>query len=146
MDVSNIGTTLNDARFPGEQRLEGESLGQEDFLKLMVAQMSNQNPLEPQDNSEFISQIAQFDTLTAMRDIVTAVQSLAEVSGLANAAALIGRSVTALVPQDPDPETGFPRPPEEVTGAVERVTFEGGESVVHVNGRAIPASLIAAVT
>jgi len=146
MEATNVGRTLSDFRYPaGEQRVQSDSLTQEDFLRLMVAQMSNQNPLEPQDNSEFIAQIAQFDTLTAMRSIVTAVEHLAEVNGLANAASMIGRSVVAEIPRDPDPETGFPRPPEEVLGTVELVTFEHGQTVVHVDGRPIPADRIVAV-
>lgn len=139
MDVTNIGRTLDDIRYPGEQRLEADSLDQQDFLRLMVEQMRHQNPMEPKDNSEFISQIAQFDTLTAMREMVTAVQTLAEVNGLANAAALIGRNVTASLPQGADPETGMPRPNELVSGTVERVTFEGGKAVVHVGDRGIPS-------
>ena len=64
--VSNVGRTLDDFSIPSSQRTTSEDLGQEDFLKLMVEQMRNQNPLDPQDNSEFFSQIAQFQTLCDM--------------------------------------------------------------------------------
>ena len=37
---------------------EKQELGQDVFLELMVTQMRNQNPLEPQDNSEFVAQLA----------------------------------------------------------------------------------------
>ena len=140
--ASNFGRTLTDIQNPGSQRVEGDSLGQNDFLKLMVEQMRNQNPLDPQDNGEFITQIAQFDTLTAMTEIADAVKALAEVSQLSSAASLIGRSVTAVVPGGTDPDTGFPRDAELVTGEVERVTFEDGTATVYVGGRAIPSELI----
>ena len=39
---------------------KSNELGKNEFMKLLVAQMNNQNPLEPQDNTEFIAQLAQF--------------------------------------------------------------------------------------
>jgi hypothetical protein len=110
----------------------------------MIEQMRQQNPLEPQDNSQFFAQIAQFDTLDTMRGIAEALQSLASVSELANASSLVGRTVTATIDVGPDPETGFPRPPELVQGIVERVTFKGG-ATVHIGDRAVPASAISEV-
>lgn len=139
---SNFGRTLADIQNPGSQRTVGDSLGQQDFLRLMVEQMRNQNPLDPQDNGEFITQIAQFDTLSAMQELVSAVTALSEVSQLANASALIGRTVTAAVPQGADPETGFPREPLLSTGIVDRVTFEGGSAVVHMGNQRVPSELI----
>ncbi len=44
-------------------------LGQEDFLTLLVAQLENQNPTQPTDNMEFISQIAQFGTVSGVQDL-----------------------------------------------------------------------------
>ena len=105
---NNFGKTLNDATIGASGFVESKSLGQADFLKLMVEQLRNQNPLEPQDNSQFFSQIVQFDTLDAMQEISSALQTLVVVSELANASALVGRTVTAEVPQAPDPETGYP--------------------------------------
>ncbi len=142
---SNFGRTLNDIALTGSQRLEPASLGQEDFLRLMVEQLRNQNPLEPQDNSQFFSQIAQFDQLATMREIADALRSLATFSELANASALVGRTVTAAVPLGPDPETGFPRDPDLVVGAVQRITFQLAGPVVHVGGRAVPMALITEV-
>ena len=140
--VSNVGRTLQDFSIPTSQRAVSDDLGQEDFLRLMVEQMRNQNPLDPQDNSEFFSQIAQFQTLDAMNVISEAITTLVEISGLSNASSLIGRSIVAEVQQRPDPETGFPRPSQVVSGVVERVTFDSGGAVLHVGGLAIPASTV----
>jgi flagellar basal-body rod modification protein FlgD len=140
--VSNVGRTLNDFSIPSSQRTTGAELGQEDFLKLMVEQMRNQNPLEPQDNSEFFNQIAQFQTLDAMNVISEAITTLVEISGLSNASSLIGRDVIASVPQSADPETGFPRPDQEVTGVVDRVSFDANGAVLHIGALSVPASLV----
>ena len=144
--VTNVGRSLDDFSIPTSQRGASEDLGQEDFLKLMVEQMRNQNPLDPQDNGEFFSQIAQFQTLDAMNIISEAISTLVEISGLSNASALIGRSVVAEVPQSPDPVTGFPRGPVEVGGVVERVTFDSAGAVLHVGGLQIPTSLVTEIS
>ena len=146
MEASNIGRTLGDVTNPSSQRAASPELGQQDFLKIMVEQMRNQNPLEPQDNSEFFNQIAQFQQLDSMRMISDAITTLVEISGLANSSALIGRNVTAEVPQGPDPETGFPRGNKTVSGIVERITFDTNGSVLHVNGLPIPASAVVEIT
>ena len=142
---NNFGKTLNDVAIGASGFVASKSLGQADFLKLMVEQLRNQNPLEPQDNSEFFSQIVQFDTLDAMHEISSAIQALVAFSELANASALVGRTVTAEVRQGPDPETGFPRDPVVVVGAVERITFEAAGPVVHIDGVPVPLAFITEV-
>ncbi len=142
---SNFGQTLNDLAIQGTQRVQSSELGQEDFLRLMVEQLRHQNPLEPQDNSEFFTQIAQFSMLDTMREIAEAMHTLAAFSELANASALVGRTVTATLPLGPDPDTGFPRDPEVVAGTVERITFGRGGPVVHIAGRQFPLAFISEV-
>jgi len=44
-------------------KIDGNSLGQDTFMKLLVAQLQNQNPLKPQDGSEFVAQLAQFSVV-----------------------------------------------------------------------------------
>lgn len=144
--VSNVGRGLDDFSIPTSQRATSEDLGQEDFLKLMVEQMRNQNPLDPQDNGEFFSQIAQFQTLDAMSVISEAITTLVEISGLSNASSLIGRTIVAEIDQSPDPETGFPRPPQEVTGVVDRVTFDQNGAVLQVGALSIPASAVVEIS
>ncbi len=46
-----------------------ENLGQADFLKLMIAQLRNQDPFEPMENGQFLSQMAQFSTVSGIQDL-----------------------------------------------------------------------------
>lgn len=46
-----------------------KDLGKDAFLKLLVTQLQNQDPLEPQDNSAFIAQLAQFSSLESLQQI-----------------------------------------------------------------------------
>ena len=61
-------------------------LGQDDFLKLMIAQLQSQDPLQPANNTEYLSELASFTELEQMSDLANA----GELSG---AVQLIGRQV-----------------------------------------------------
>ncbi len=70
------------------------SLGQVDFMKLIVAQMQNQNPLDPQSNTDFMAQMAQFEALNQMTAMAQGMKSLQAVNELSSAASMVGRNVT----------------------------------------------------
>lgn len=75
---------------------ESEELGQDAFLRLMIAQLSNQNPLEPQANGEFIAQLAQFSSVEGITNLNTTVSDLAsslQSNQALQATALVGRNV-----------------------------------------------------
>ena len=75
------------------------TLGQEDFLKLMTTQLQNQDPFAPMDNGDFIAQMAQFSTVTGITEINTNLTDLGsklEPNRVATAAQFLGHSV--LVP------------------------------------------------
>ncbi|MFY9180457.1 MAG: flagellar hook assembly protein FlgD [Venatoribacter sp.] len=55
---------------------KSNELGRDAFLKLMVAQMNNQNPLDPTDNQAFVAQLAQFSTVEGIDKLNTTVQDM----------------------------------------------------------------------
>jgi len=72
------------------------SLAQQDFLKLMVAQMEHQDPLKPQENGDFLGQMAQFSTVQGLQDMQTTLSNLSGslVSNQAlQASSMVGRFV-----------------------------------------------------
>ena len=76
-----------------------DTLGQNDFLKLMTTQLQNQDPFAPMDNGDFIAQMAQFSTVTGISEVNASLQKLVNKSDqgrIATAANLLGHSV--LVP------------------------------------------------
>jgi len=77
---------------------EQTSMGKEDFLRLLVAQLENQDPLKPMENTEFVAQLAQFSSLeqlVTVSDGMTGLQ-MAQM-GMSNlqAAELVGQNVMA---------------------------------------------------
>ncbi|HQU15106.1 MAG: hypothetical protein B7Z66_05240 [Chromatiales bacterium 21-64-14] len=76
-------------------------LGQSAFLTLMTTQLQNQDPLQPMDNSQFLSQMAQFGTVSGIQGLQTSLTQLSNTlssSQALQASSLVGR--TALVPQN----------------------------------------------
>ena len=72
------------------------SLGQDAFLKLLITQLKNQSPLNPQDNTAFVAQLAQFSSVQGIQNLNSTVTSLSDSlqsSQALQASALVGRSV-----------------------------------------------------
>jgi flagellar basal-body rod modification protein FlgD len=105
----------------GDVGTGGASLGKDDFLKILITQLTHQDPTQPLEDKEFVAQMAQFSTL---EQIMSVGEEISKVTGLINrsqALALLGRTVKIV-------EDGG-----TVTGAVTEVT--GGDSPrILVNG------------
>jgi flagellar basal-body rod modification protein FlgD len=76
----------------------GTALNKDDFLRLLITQLRHQDPLNPLDQNEFLSQSAQFTALEELQNIGKVLEDLRAMStgsGLVEGAALLGRSVEA---------------------------------------------------
>ncbi len=102
------------------------SLEMDDFLNLLVAQMKNQDAMNPMENTEFVSQLAQFSSLQAM-------SSLQETSKQSQATSLIGK-VVVMASYDNSGNLVV------TEGAVDKVTIHSGETLLYVNGEAFELS------
>jgi flagellar basal-body rod modification protein FlgD len=78
----------------------------ETFLKILGTQMTNQNPLEPLKDTEFIAQMAQFSQLEQTTNMATSLKQLAVSGQLSQGAAMIGKSVTYQPQGDAAAQTG----------------------------------------
>jgi flagellar basal-body rod modification protein FlgD len=79
------------------QSLSTQMLSQNDFLKLLVAQMTAQNPLSPMDNQDLLAQMVQFSTLQQNTNLQTALTGMENSQNLLQANSLLGRQVTVQV-------------------------------------------------
>ncbi len=86
----------------GEQKTKKKApdeLGQGEFLKLMIAQLNNQDPMKPMENGDFIAQMAQFSAVTGLTKLQQSFDGLAvslQSNQALQASSLVGRTV--LVP------------------------------------------------
>jgi flagellar basal-body rod modification protein FlgD len=101
----------------------GPTLGKDDFLKLLVGQLKNQDPLNPTSDTDFIGQMAQFSQLEQTTNMASVNEQLVAQQRGARAVALLGRTVTF-------PDTnGAP-----TTGLVERIEWNDHEPSLTVGG------------
>ena len=87
------------------------TVSQQDFLRILVTQLSFQDPMKPIDNQEFIAQLAQFTNLEQTRLLSGSIDTLLTVQATSQALGLIGRTVEVAAAAGP------------VTGTVTTVTF-----------------------
>ncbi len=107
-----------------------EMVNSETFLNLLVAEMTNQDPLEPTSNTEFVTQMAQFTSLQYAQDSSTYAQ--------ANyAASLVGKTVTASKMEGSEHILE--------TGVVDSVVKNGKSYTVSINGKNFDISKITSV-
>lgn len=105
-----------------------KALGKQDFLQLLIAQLKNQDPLQPSNDREFIVQLAQFNTLEQMERMNQTLSAMATLSSLGQAAGLLGQQVEGQGPAGP------------IRGVVTGVLVENGEPLVEVGGTKLPIS------
>ena len=119
MPAVNPATQLQNATALGNvnKKPSGE-LGKDDFLKLMVGQLKNQDPLDPLKDQEFMGQMAQMSSLEQLTNMAAAIQN-------DRAFTLLGREVTYL-----DQATGA-----TATGKVDKVVMENGKPTLTVGAK-----------
>jgi flagellar basal-body rod modification protein FlgD len=136
MQTSEIGSIAESATSP----VTGSNdLGRDEFLKMLIAQLQNQDPLDPQDATEFTAQLAQFTSLDQLVSMRTAIEELAraQTSGQSlSAATLIGRRV--LVESDVFTTTDA-TPAAVVLEAAEPASL-GGAELLDADGHVVARS------
>ncbi|WP_372875659.1 flagellar hook assembly protein FlgD [Pseudomonas sp.] len=98
--VNGVSSALDQYQIKSDTTANKE-LGKNEFLNLLVAQLNNQNPLEPQSNGEFIAQLAQFSQVEGIEKLNTSMGSLLsgyQSSQALQASSLVGSKV--IIPTD----------------------------------------------
>lgn len=102
-------------------RTASQELGKDDFLKLLIAQLANQDPMSPMENTEFIAQMAQFSSLEQITNMSSGFNRLATLLNASEANQMIGKTVEIATDDT------------SVIGTVDAIS-RGENSQVRVNG------------
>lgn len=78
--------------------LQASGLGMQDFLKILLTQLTYQDPLKPMDNQQFMAQMAQFTALQQSQLLNTKIDQLAATQASLQSVGLLGRSVDISTP------------------------------------------------
>ena len=124
--MTSINTDPNKILTLDEMKPKSSSngeLGKDDFLKLFVAQLSHQDPMNPMNDQDMMGQMASFSQLEQVTNMAAANQTIATNLASSSAVSLIGRTVTYLDQDD-----------ISHTGTVEKVTVTDGKPSLTVAG------------
>jgi flagellar basal-body rod modification protein FlgD len=122
--TTSPSTTKNSSGASATPENPNGELGKNDFLQLMVAQLQAQNPLEPTNDTEYISELAQFSQLEQTTNIAQTSSQSAGAQEVAQAVALIGHTVSYT-----DPTTGA-----ATQGTVQNVEISSTGATLTVEG------------
>jgi flagellar basal-body rod modification protein FlgD len=128
-------TGTNSASSASDSLSAATSVDKDMFLKLMVAQLKNQDPLNPTDSSQFLAQTAQFTSLEKLTTVADQTQQALSAQLAFGASGLVGKTVGYTDPNG-----------ASATGAVSSVRFTSSGPMLQISGTDVPLSSINSVT
>ena len=129
--ISNLYNTAGNTSTSNAGGDRFQDLDTQAFLKMMIAELQNQDPLNPMDNAKMLEQISQIRSITSNDALTGSIESLQMGQSMATAASLIGKTI---VGQD---VLG-----EEAVGVVEKVAFEDGKPYLYVGQTIVELSKV----
>lgn len=108
----------------------------QDFLKLLVTQLQNQDPLNPVNENDFASQLAQFSSLEGIQQLNTSFSSLLQLQELTQGASLVGKTVE----YQPVGQSGTQ------TGKVDAAEVQNGTLQLSIGGNLISLDQVRSIT
>jgi flagellar basal-body rod modification protein FlgD len=139
--IESVGTSVTSGT-SSTTSVQTKDLGKDEFFQLLIAQLKNQDPLNPQDGSAFAAQLAQFSSLEQLTNLNTSLTSQnMNITNLLNAqsVSLIGKEITA---EQVDASTSKTT---TITGQVSAVQFKDGAIYLTVDGQEIAFSDVTSV-
>lgn len=124
MSVSSVNSGFYTTSTTVSSRNTTDELGKNEFLNLLVTQLRYQDPLNPVDSTEYVSQLAQFSSLEQMTNINTGISSM-------EALTLTGKYITAVVTDSNTGKTSL------IEGTVDSVKMKNGKATLMVNGKEV---------
>ncbi len=139
MQTSAVSTGITSSATPVERGMSG--LQTEDFFKILVTELQQQDPLQPGKTSDLIGQVSQIRSIELSKNLTDALTQITRHQRVAGASELIGKFVTATL-------TGTDGTSQEVSGLVTGVRFDSdGTAVLELDtGQSVPAESVTRIT
>ncbi len=126
--VENYNTALN----PAKAAERGQTLGKDDFLMILLTQLTHQDPTSPLEDKEFVAQMAQFSTLEQLKNMSAELAKVFGVMAKSQAIGLLGKTVDIVLGKN------------KISGRVEEITGSEFPQIL-VQGRYYDVSQIVSV-
>lgn len=110
------------------------SLDTSDFMQILIAQLSNQNPMEPMENEQLLNQISSITQVETMNDLNETLTTLSTNTNLSTASSMIGKVVSGVGPDG-----------QSISGLAESALVQDGTVYLKVGDWALPVSGVTSV-
>ncbi|MDF2924720.1 MAG: flagellar hook capping protein [Paenibacillaceae bacterium] len=125
ISTKNVWPNYSAANVSKAAKTNNNDLGKDQFLKILITQLKNQDPMQPLEDKEFISQMAQFTSVEQLTNMATEMKALRESLGMASG--LIGKSVSWTSTDEVGNTYDY-------EGIVEAISFKDGKQYANVDG------------
>jgi flagellar basal-body rod modification protein FlgD len=122
--TTSVQSTTNTQSSSSTNR--NDLLTSDDFLKMLIAELQNQDPMEPVSNSELMQQVCAIREIESNQQLSETLEGISLEQTLFAANSLIGQTVCATNDDS-----------EQITGEVTGVYMEGGDALLYVNGETV---------
>jgi flagellar basal-body rod modification protein FlgD len=137
MASSSVASTLaqnSPATSPSVSTNSLGSLTPNDFLKMLLSELQNQDPLSPMDSGQMLTQIGQISQVSSTQTLTTTLNSMLLGQNVNNATALIGKTIDGISDKG-----------SEITGTVDKVTISNNQPVLNIGSDTVQLSNVKSV-
>jgi flagellar basal-body rod modification protein FlgD len=133
MTISNIDQLLSSISMEAQTSatMAASTSNQTDFMAILLAQLKNQNPLEPMSSNDMMTQMAQLNSLQELKSIQASMDQLAAANSASFAASLVGKYVKATLNDG-----------TKIEGTVDSTSFKNGVYLLNIGDKQFSLSTI----
>jgi flagellar basal-body rod modification protein FlgD len=128
---STTGSSSSSSSASDKTTKKINELDMDDFLKLMISELQNQDPMNPMDNKDMLAQVSQIRQIGSNDQLTKTLETVLQGQNFSSAANLIGKNIK-----------GIDNNGANVTGIVDRVTVADGVNTLHVGSSELKLSNI----
>lgn len=134
METNGITSAASSTKFVDATSSGFGGLKAEDFMKMLITQLQNQDPTEPMGNDELLSQLSSMQNLQSNVELSKTLNAFAANQQLASASSFIGKTVSGIAANR-----------DTVTGVADRAFLKGTEMFLGIGDKEVPMSSITSV-